>query len=185
MTTDLVQWAQEPPGVGGAPGGNELLASATMPPGVPDPRAKKVRRRPNNGRPKRTDRTPPLEEPPWDMIRSLNIPTPPTGLTCLPYTPINWRRGTSYMVWKAQVMAMWGTTCHLCGHAEAYSADHLIPLSIWSNQPYEPTLSRPAHGVKQPDGTEGCPTCGIKCNSSRGNRALADQILNYKPAIAL
>lgn len=186
MDTDLIQWAQTPIGVGDAPGTDELLASANLPlPGVPNPTLRPVRRRPNKGRVKRTDRTPGLETPPWDIIRSLNIPTPPAGLVCLPYTPLNWRRGGRYLLWKAQVRTMWGTTCHLCGHDEAYTADHLIPVSVWSNQPYEPALARPAHGVVQPDGTEGCPTCRVKCNSSRGNKQLADQILNYKPPVEL
>jgi len=182
MADDLLQYAQDPSGVGGIRG-PELLAMATPVPPI-DPRAKKVRRRPNNGRPKRTDRTPGLSEPPWDTLRSLNIYLPP-GLTCLPYTPSNWRRGVSYHRWRAQVREMWGTTCHICGHDEAYTADHLVPLSVWSNQPYDPHLSRPAHGVTQPGGGEGCPTCHVKCNSSRGNRALAIQIANYQPAIEL
>lgn len=183
MAEDLVQWAS-PTGVGDVPGG-DLLRLGQSPPGTPiiDPRTKPVRRRPNNGRKKRTDRHP-LAEPPWEMLRALNIPLPPL-LENLPYTPTNWRRGYPYLAWQRGVIEMWGTVCHLCGHEGAYSADHLIPLSVWSNQPYEPMLSRPAHGVKQPDGGEGCPTCHVKCNSSRGNRALAIEIANYTPAITL
>lgn len=177
----MLEWADSPIGVGDAPGG-DLTAYAEAAPGVP-PRERKVRRRPNNGRKKRTNRNP-LKEPPWDRLRELGIYVPPT-LTNLPTTPVNWRRGDQYRLWKPRVFAMWGTTCHLCGHPEAYSADHLIPLSEWSNQPYDPHLSRPAHGVKQPDGTEGCPTCGVKCNSSRGNKQLAIEIGQYKPPVSL
>jgi hypothetical protein len=183
MTDDLLQYAQDPTGVGGHRG-SELLSMATPAPPPIDPRTKKVRRRPNNGRTKRTNRRPGLSEPPWDILRALNIYLPP-GLACLSYTPTNWRRGPRYIAWKPQVFDMWGNTCHLCGHDEAYSADHLVPLSVWPNQPYDPHLSRPAHGVKQPDGGEGCPTCHVKCNSSRGNRSLANQIANYQPAIVL
>jgi hypothetical protein len=74
---------------------------------------------------------------------------------------------------------MWGTTCHLCGHEGAGDADHLVPLSVWGNQPYEPMLSRMAHGVA------GCETCGLKCNSSRGNKAMAIHIGQYQGAIRL
>lgn len=164
--------------------GGDLLRQAESPPTIPDPRLKKVRRRPNNGRTKRTNRNPPLTEPPWDLLRELGIPLPPL-LANLPHLPSNWRRGPYYAQWRIQVHAMWGDLCHICGHPEAHSADHLVPLSVWPNQPYEPMLARPAHGVIQPDGTEGCPTCYVKCNSSRGNRQLANLIRNYKPTIQL
>lgn len=180
MTSDLVRYAEQGIVVPTA----ELLGLARTPEMLPDPRLKKVRRRPNKGRIKRTNRTPGLDEPPWGMLASLNIYVPPT-LQNLPITPFNWRRGGDYLRWKAGVFRQWGYTCHLCGHGEAYSADHLIPLSVWSNQPYDVNLARPAHGVVQPDKTEGCPTCHVKCNSSRGNRALANQILNYKPTVEL
>lgn len=180
---DLVKYAQAASRQQGQ-GVDPLLHMAQPAPGVPDPRLKKVRRRPNKGRIKRTNRTPGLETPPWDMLAALNIYVPP-GLECLPYTPFNWRRGGEYLRWKAGVFKAWGHTCHLCGHGEAYTADHLIPVSVWSNQPYDANLARPAHGVVQPDGSEGCPTCKVKCNSSRGNRAMANQILNYQPTIRL
>lgn len=167
--SDLIAWAQGP---------GDGLTEYAQPVTLPDPRLKKSRSRPNNGRKKRTDRTPGLSEPPWDMLRGLGVYIPP-GLTCLPYTPTNWRTGGVWTKWRAQVHAMWGTTCHLCGHGEAHTADHLIPLSVWSNQPYDPYLSRPAHGV------DGCPTCYVKCNSSRGNKELARQIGQYQPPVAL
>jgi hypothetical protein len=184
MGEDLLHYAQvETLGVGGnrVP---ELLGMATPAPPPIDPRDKPVRRRPNNGRKKRTNRNPPLAEPPWDILRSLNIPLPP-HVGNLPYPPVNWRKGPRYLAWREGVFQRWGTVCHICGHPEAYTADHLVPLSVWPNQPYDPMLARPAHGVVQPDGSEGCPTCHVKCNSSRGNRALAVQLSTYQPAVRL
>ncbi len=179
---DLIQYAVSPIGVGDRPG-LDLVSHTESSPG-PTPeltvlrRPGKPRSRPNKGRVKRTDRTPPLAEPPLYIFRELGIPIPPL-LRCLPHTPRNWRRGPGYLPWRKAVFAMWGTTCHLCGHAGANTADHIIPLSVWSNQPYDPRLARPAHGI------DGCATCHIKCNSSRGNKQLAIEIRNYKPPIAL
>jgi hypothetical protein len=172
--SDLLQWVQVTPiGVGVNAGGG--LTDLATPPPVPPP--KKERHRPNRGR-KRRYVGPHLETPPWDILRETGYPIPPS-LTPLPGVPSCWRRGPAYRLWRAQVHEMWGTVCHLCGHDEAHTADHLIPLSLWGNQPYDARLSRPAHGVS------GCPTCKVKCNSSRGNRALANQIKNYKPVIRL
>lgn len=171
----MLDWADSSLGVGESQGG-DLVAYAEVPTLVA-PQNKKTRHRPNNGRKKRTDRSP-LAEPPWDRLRELGIYIPP-GLTNLPYTPTNWRRGKEWVQWRVAVHAMWGTTCHLCGHGDANTADHLIPLSEWSNQPYDPHLSRPAHGV------DGCPTCKVKCNSSRGNKQLAIHIRDYKPPVSL
>lgn len=176
MTNDMLQWARDTPGVGDV-SGDDLVEMAEVTPETPEPYVRKMRSRPNRGRPKRTNRHP-LAEPPWDMLRELNIPIPPY-LGNLSYTPLNWRKGPQYSNWKKAVLARYGTTCHLCGHGGAYTADHLIPLSVWSNQPYNPMLARPAHGV------EGCPTCQIPCNSSRGNKQLAMQIGHYKPPVAL
>lgn len=182
MEDDLLQWAQGSPGVGES--GLDLLRLVQPAPPPIDPRTKPVRRRPNRGRTKRTDRTPGLAHPPWDLLEATGFPVP-RDIECLPYTPLNWRQGGYYLQWRKEVHARWGYTCHLCGHEDAHTADHLIPLSVWSNQPYDARLARPAHGVVQPDGSEGCPTCYVKCNSSRGNRQLARQIANYQPPIAL
>ena len=172
----MLEWADSSLGVGESQGG-DLAAYAEVPTLVA-PQDKKTRHRPNRGRKKRTDRNPPLAEPPWDILRELNIYIPP-GLSNLPYVPPNWRSGHIYIAWKKRVLAMWGTTCHLCGHPGAYTADHLIPVSQWNNQPYDAHLGRPAHGV------DGCPTCKVKCNSSRGNKQLAMHIRDYKPPVAL
>lgn len=181
MTDDMLQWAQpsgvrSPLGVGEGSGA-DLVAGASPPPTLPDPRLKKPRHRPNNGR-KRKYIGPCLSEPPWDLLRATGYPVP-QYLECLPAVPAQWRAGHKAIQWKARVRAMWGTTCHLCGHGEAYTADHLVPLSLWGNQPHMAELSRPAHGV------EGCPTCKVKCNSSRGNKEFARQIGRYKPPLEL
>lgn len=177
MTNDLVQWAQVSPiGVGEVPGSG-LTAYTTPLPGIPDPRLKKSRHRPNRGR-KRRYIGPFLETPPWDLLNATGYPIPP-GLEILPGVPACWRRGPQYVRWRAEVHAMWGYDCHICGHPDAHTADHLVPLSAWGNQPYDARLSRPAHGI------EGCPTCHVKCNSSRGNKALGNAIRDYKPPIVL
>jgi hypothetical protein len=184
MTDDMLQWGQVSPiGVGEGPEGElatELARYAELPSGLPDPRLKKPRHRPNNGR-KRRFIGPLLTEPPWELlegVRAAGYPIPP-DLKCLAYVPSQWRASTKWRVWRDAVFAMWGDECHLCRHPKADSADHLVPLSAWGNQPYDPRISRPAHGVA------GCPTCQVKCNSSRGNREFARQIGNYKPPVAL
>lgn len=91
---------------------------------------------------------------------------PPTGQTdgppsaprpALPHQPA--RRA------RLQMFAIYGTTCHLCGHDGAESADHLIPITVWPDQPIDPHAMRPAH--HRP-----CPTCGRRCNSERGAGAI-------------
>lgn len=170
---DLLQYAQTRPGGVGDDGSSDLVGEARIE--LPSP--KPPRSRPNRGRKKRTNRSP-LDEPPWGILRETGYPVPP-DIACLRYTPTNWRRGPEWVRWRRDVHAMWGYTCHLCGHGQAHTADHLVPLAMWSNQPYDARLSRPAHGI------EGCPTCKLKCNSSRGHRRLAMEIGHYKPPVAL
>lgn len=62
------------------------------------------------------------------------------------------------------MFAIYGDTCHLCGHYGAGEADHLVPISIDADQPIDPHAMRPAHGANAP-----CPVCGRLCNSERGN----------------
>lgn len=52
--------------------------------------------------------------------------------------------------------------CWLCGHDGADQTDDVIPKSRGGTNAI--TNLRPAHG------TAPCPTCGIRCNQSRGNR---------------
>lgn len=76
-----------------------------------------------------------------------------------------WRRA------KKQMHAIYGYTCHLCGHHGAGEADHLIPLDTWPDQPIDPHAMRPCHGSNYP-----CPVCrgrggkGRACNQERGTQ---------------
>jgi hypothetical protein len=99
-------------------------------------------------------------------------PLPPS----LGTTPTKWRRGPRYQVWKKRVHALYGDMCHICNHEGAGDADHLIPVSVWRNQPYDPTLARPGHGIR------GCVQCGLKCNQVRSNKPI-EQV--YTPPIIL
>jgi hypothetical protein len=64
-----------------------------------------------------------------------------------------------------------GDICHLCGHAGATDADHLVPLAIAIPERITPDMLAPAHGVR------GCPTCGRRCNQERGAR------MDYAPPV--
>lgn len=177
----MLEWAQaagpsDSPRVGGKPG-DDLLTGAQASPGLPDPRGKKPRHRPNNGR-KRTFVGPFLDPPPWGLLDATGYPIP-RDLIPLAKVPRVWRSGERWRIWRNGVFAMWGSDCHLCGHPGADSADHLVPLSVWGNQPYDPRISRPAHGVA------GCAVCHLKCNSSRGNKAWALHESRYQPPIQL
>jgi 5-methylcytosine-specific restriction endonuclease McrA len=62
---------------------------------------------------------------------------------------------------RARILAA-SRVCWLCGHGGADQADDVIPKAAGGAS----TLAnlRPAHG------TEPCPTCGVRCNQSRGSR---------------
>lgn len=70
------------------------------------------------------------------------------------------------------MFAIFGDTCHLCGHGGARQADHLIAVSVDPGQPIDPYDMRPAHGGGDPRrGLDNpCPTCGRRCNQERGNK---------------
>lgn len=80
------------------------------------------------------------------------------------------RTGHRYRQARRQMFADRGTICHLCGHDGATDADHLVPISLDPDQPVDPDLMRPAHGVT------GCPTCHRRCNQSRGNKMTFPQL---------
>jgi 5-methylcytosine-specific restriction endonuclease McrA len=77
------------------------------------------------------------------------------------------RAGRPYRRARAAMFAMYGTTCHICGHHDAHEADHLTPVSLDPHQPLDPHTMRPAHGPNSP-----CPVCGRLCNAERGNKPL-------------
>lgn len=59
------------------------------------------------------------------------------------------------------------TLCHLCGHEDADTVDHVIAVREWvalGGAADDLENLRPAHGVN------GCGHCGRKCNTSKGNR---------------
>ncbi len=84
--------------------------------------------------------------------------------------PSRHRRGRPYARARVRMFEEYGTTCHLCGHGGADSADHLVPVSLDPEQPIDHRMMRPAHGV------HGCPTCGRKCNQERGNGAMFEPL---------
>lgn len=61
--------------------------------------------------------------------------------------------------------------CHLCGHPGARQADDVIPRSR-GGDPNDPNNLLPAHGGNRREIDNPCPTCGKRCNQSRGNRML-------------
>lgn len=65
----------------------------------------------------------------------------------------------------ARCLAAWGTTCHLCGHGQAESADHLLPRATHPELTWVLDNLRPAHH-------RACPTCGVRCNNARKDRPL-------------
>jgi hypothetical protein len=79
------------------------------------------------------------------------------------------------------MFAIFGDTCHICGHGGANEADHLVPLAVDPDQPVDPYGMRPAHGHP------GCPYCAPvngrrrKCNQSRGKRPIVPV---YTPPLA-
>lgn len=77
------------------------------------------------------------------------------------------RAGRPWQRARRQMFAIYGTTCHLCGHDGAGEADHLMPISVDPDQPLDPHTMRPAHGANSR-----CPTCGRACNTERGNRPI-------------
>jgi len=89
------------------------------------------------------------------------------------------RTGRPYRRARAEMFAIYGDTCHLCGHPGARTADHLVPVALDADQPIDPHDMRPAHGS---GGTHPnpCPTCRRHCNQERGTKAV-DAL--FKPAI--
>lgn len=75
------------------------------------------------------------------------------------------RKGRTYREAKAKLHAI-STTCWLCGHGDAYEADHEPPRKVLLQLGLDPNsleYMRPAHGSSCP-----CPTCGLMCNQIKG-----------------
>lgn len=74
--------------------------------------------------------------------------------------------GRRAQAWVAAVHRRYGTTCHLCHHAGADSADHLQPRATRPDLMYDVDNGRPVHHRR-------CPVCGVACNIARKSRPLA------------
>jgi hypothetical protein len=77
------------------------------------------------------------------------------------------RTGRPYRRARKQLLAI-SRICWLCGHDGATNADHEPSLKVLEAHGLDPTdlrYMRPAHGI------EGCPTCGRKCNQSKGAKS--------------
>ena len=75
---------------------------------------------------------------------------------------LNQRRGRGGRPWRrvrAQVLAA-SRICWICGHDGSDSVDHLTPLAD-DGAALDPANLAPAHHAP-------CPTCGRRCNASRG-----------------
>jgi 5-methylcytosine-specific restriction endonuclease McrA len=67
--------------------------------------------------------------------------------------------GRRVQAFNAEMFAIYGRHCHLCGQAGADTADHLIPVSVWPEGRWVISNVRPAHR---------------DCNSQRQAAPLAD-----------
>lgn len=85
------------------------------------------------------------------------------------------RKGRPYRRARQQMFALFGTVCHICGHEGATDADHVEPIASNPDQRVTALALRPAHGVR------GCPTCGRRCNQSRGAKPV-EQLLRTSRA---
>jgi hypothetical protein len=89
-------------------------------------------------------------------------------------TRLQHRKGRPYRTARRQMFELYGDTCIHCGHPGSTDADHLIPISVDSEQPVDPHGMRPAHGVR------GCPVCQRKCNQERGTRPVSSM---FRPTL--
>lgn len=73
--------------------------------------------------------------------------------------------GRAAVAWVAAVLGQYGTTCHLCRHPGAESADHLLPVLTHPDLMYVVSNGRPVHHKR-------CPTCNAACNIARRAKPL-------------
>lgn len=66
--------------------------------------------------------------------------------------------GRASIRFRKEVLAIYGTVCHLCGAPGANSVDHVIPRSVRPDLAYVIENARPAH---------------LSCNSARGAAPLS------------
>lgn len=82
------------------------------------------------------------------------------------------RRGARWLTAKRAAFALWGTDCWICGHVNAFEADHVVRLAD-GGDPYNPENIRPAHGSNAP-----CPVC---ISPSTGRARCCNQERNRRP----
>ena len=78
--------------------------------------------------------------------------------------------GRAAQRWVAAVLDRFGTRCHLCGHAAADSADHLVTRRELRERGrldllYSIDNGRPVHHKP-------CPVCAVRCNIRRKDKPL-------------
>lgn len=67
---------------------------------------------------------------------------------------------------RARVLAH-STVCIWCGHSGSDAVDHIVPVTKGGARK-DPANLAPIHGVT------GCPTCGRKCNSEKGDQLITE-----------
>ena len=74
----------------------------------------------------------------------------------------------------ALTLDTYGTICHLCNHAGADSADHIITRKVGG--PDVVANLRPAH-------LKPCPTCDVRCNQTRGATPHQPRVVEWPPIL--
>lgn len=73
--------------------------------------------------------------------------------------------GRRAQAWVAGVLRTYGTTCHLCRHGGAESADHLVTRAEMVATGRLHLMFSVANG--RPVHHRPCPSCGVRCNTRR------------------
>lgn len=66
---------------------------------------------------------------------------------------------------NAKVVRDGNGICHLCGHAGADAADHIVPIARGGSDTIDNLA--PAHHFTE------CETCGVKCNRVKSDKLIA------------
>jgi 5-methylcytosine-specific restriction endonuclease McrA len=67
---------------------------------------------------------------------------------------------------RARILAD-SDVCIVCGHGASDAVDHIHPVARGGAR-LDPDNLAPIHG------TNGCPTCGRKCNNEKGDKPLSE-----------
>lgn len=63
--------------------------------------------------------------------------------------------------------------CHICGHPGSDSIDHVIALARARDAEHAKQLDEDLSNLKPAHHDVECPTCGERCNRSKGDKAWA------------